>query len=332
MNRISLVVIIFILLNKGIINAQTQFKFIPDSLNVNVNQTATFSFPDCPYRLWQTYPYSVEYSIDMGKTWQPSSQFNGTITCDGSNNLIVNGNANQLVWVREIGWICSIAPSAVKDTINAIIQIGPLLPQQINESIKGNVISPQGYKIKNTSIIATDTNKIFSTFTDINGQFVDSLLSGNNYNIKPYKNNDIIKTNGVTALDIAIIQSHILGKNKLNSPYKLIAADVNGDGKITALDLVYLKRLILGIDTTFTNTVTKENRLWAFVDSSYKFADSTNPFPFKDSISYTNLNANQSNQTFIGIKLGDVNWDWNPALAKMPSPVFVRPKRLSIIQ
>ena len=91
-----------------------------------------------------------------------------------------------------------------------------------------------------------------------------------------------------------------------------------------------MKRLILGLDTTFTNLNTKEQRLWAFVDSSYKFPDTTNPCPFKDSISYTGLNANQTNQTFIGMKLGDVNWDWNPAIARMPSPVFVRPRKMSI--
>ena len=92
-----------------------------------------------------------------------------------------------------------------------------------------------------------------------------------------------------------------------------------------------MKRLILGLDTTFTKTSTKENMLWAFVDSSYKFADSTNPFPFKDSISYTNLNANKTNQTFIGIKLGDVNWDWNPALARslpaLPRRVLIQNTR-----
>ena len=107
-----------------------------------------------------------------------------------------------------------------------------------------------------------------------------------------------------------------MGKNIFNSPYKLIAADVNGDGKVTALDIVYIKRLILGIDSTFNNTLTSQKRLWTFVDSSYKFPDTTNPFPLKDSISFAGLNALKTNQTFIGCKLGDVNWDWNPAVAR----------------
>jgi hypothetical protein len=76
-----------------------------------------------------------------------------------------------------------------------------------------------------------------------------------------------------------------------------------------------MKRLILGTDTTFTSA-TKGSRLWEFVDSSYVFPDTTNPFPFKDSISFANLTSNKTNQTFIGIKLGDVNYDWNAAVAR----------------
>ena len=190
--------------------------------------------------------------------------------------------------------------------------------------ITGKITTPNNNSVKGYDINYWGAS-LGSIQGDINGNY--SLNFNNcNYITHPTKNNDINKTNGVTAIDIALTQAHILGKNILNSPYKLIAADVNGDGKVTALDIVYMKRLILGLDTTFTKTSTKENRLWVFVDSSYKFADSTNPFPFKDSISYSNLNANQVNQTFIGIKLGDVNWDWNPALARMHVGVFVKPK------
>ena len=194
--------------------------------------------------------------------------------------------------------------------------------------ISGNIKSPLTKAIKNVSVNYSG-NSIGNIISDSIGDYSLSLNIGN-YTITPSKNNDINKTNGVTTLDLAFVQSHILGKNKLNNPYKIIAADVNGDSKITTLDLVYMKRLILGIDTTFTNSSTKENRLWAFVDSSYSFPDTTNPFPFKDSISYIGLNANKTNQTFIGVKLGDVNWDWNPALARTPSKVFVRPKKFVI--
>ena len=198
-------------------------------------------------------------------------------------------------------------------------------------SISGGIYHPsKGYLIRDVSALMNGTTNNISVST---GSYTfGCLTNGANETIRLYKNNDINKTNGVTTLDLAYVQSHVLGKTKLNNPYKIIAADVNGDGKITTLDLVYMKRLILGIDTTFTNSTTKENRLWAFVDSSYQFPDTTNPFPFKDSISYIGLSVNKTNQTFIGVKLGDVNWDWNPALARMPSKVFIRPKMIRVIE
>lgn len=195
------------------------------------------------------------------------------------------------------------------------------------DTIKGNIVSPSGAAVSNVNINYTGTMN--GSVTDTTSAYTLNLTGSGNYIVSPYKNNDIYKVNGVSTIDAVLIQSHILGKNILNSPYKLIAADVNGDGKVTAIDIVYIKRLILGIDTTFTNSATSQNRLWAFVDSNYKFADTTNPFPFKDSITYNGLNANQTNQTFIGIKLGDVNWDWNPAIAKMPNPVFIKPKKIT---
>ena len=177
-------------------------------------------------------------------------------------------------------------------------------------TLGGNIVSPLGKSINNATVSLNGIGTLS------NSSYNYIVVGNTSQIIKVTKNNDVNRTNGVTAVDIALVQSNILGKSKLNSSYKLIAADVNGDGKVTALDIVYMKRLILGIDSTFTNSTTKQTRLWAFVDSSYKFPDTTNPFPYKDSISYTGLSVSKTNQTFIGCKLGDVNWDWNPAIAR----------------
>ncbi len=176
-----------------------------------------------------------------------------------------------------------------------------------NYTIQGNIIYPNSKSIPSVNIKTTGSN-ISNTFTS--GTYVLNVPSGN-YTIRASKNNEIVKANGVTALDLALIQSHILGKNPLNSPYKIIAADVTGDGKVTALDLVYIKRLILDIDSVYPS-----KKLWVFVDSNFIFTNPLAPFPYKDSISYSNLSENKVNQTLIGIKLGDVNWDWNPLIPK----------------
>ena len=184
--------------------------------------------------------------------------------------------------------------------------------------VNGSIKTPLGYKVKTVNVSVTGTKSIAApiVLSDSIGTYNHQLIKGYSYTFKASKNNDIAKANGVTTLDIALMQSHILQKSILNNPYKIIAADVNGDGKISTLDIVLMKRLILGMDTAFTNSKTGEKRLWAFVDSSYTFPDTTNPFPYKDSISYSGISLSQSSQSFIGIKLGDVNWDWNSALAK----------------
>ena len=183
-----------------------------------------------------------------------------------------------------------------------------------NLKINGNIITAYNKTIPNVALSLTGTNSKNGIYSS--NYAISCLPNMANEKIQLFKNNDIFKTNGLTVFDISLIQAHILGKTLLNSPYKLIAADVNGDGNVTALDIVYMKRLILGIDTTFTNVTTKQTRLWTFVDSSYIFPDTIHPFPFKDSINFIGLIENKTNQTFIGCKLGDVNWDWNQAIAR----------------
>jgi hypothetical protein len=106
--------------------------------------------------------------------------------------------------------------------------------------------------------------------------------------------------NGVTTLDLALISKHILNLQPLNSPYKIIAADANKSGTVTTLDIVALRRLILGIDEELQNV-----NSWRFVDRDYSFPVVTNPFyePFPE----TKAVPKNGVANFIGIKVGDVN-------------------------
>jgi hypothetical protein len=110
--------------------------------------------------------------------------------------------------------------------------------------------------------------------------------------------------NGVSTFDLVLISRHILGVQLLNSPYKMIAADVNSSKSITTLDLIQLRRLILAIDTEFAN-----NTSWRFVDAAYVFPVPTNPWfePFPEVININDLAGNMANQNFRAVKIGDVN-------------------------
>jgi len=127
------------------------------------------------------------------------------------------------------------------------------------------------------------------------------MPSGGAYTVAPSKNDDPL--NGVSTLDLVAIQNHILGTQLLDSPYKLIAADVNRSGNISAQDMIELRKLILGIQDEFSN-----NSSWRMIDESMTFSDPSNPFSqeIKEEYDITSLNSNM-NVDFVGVKIGDVN-------------------------
>ena len=184
-----------------------------------------------------------------------------------------------------------------------IPEVSQCLYTDINGTVKsvlGKVIPNVGMRLSGSLSDSAICNK---------GNYSLTERLGGNYVLRPYKTKEAIKRNGVSVLDAILIQKHILNTALLSSPYKIIAADVDNNGKVDVMDLVYLKRFILGLDTAFAG-----NRTWAFVDSSYTFSNPAKPFPYKDSISLPSLAKSVANKSFTGIKLGDVSYDWNAAI------------------
>jgi hypothetical protein len=122
---------------------------------------------------------------------------------------------------------------------------------------------------------------------------------GMDYALEPSK--DVDHLNGVSTLDLVLMQRHILGLKKLDSPFKMVAADINNDETITAIDLLELRKLILGIYTDFPN-----NNSWRFLDES-DIIDQNNPWPITEIRTIDNLGNNMMQEDFVGVKIGDVN-------------------------
>lgn len=203
-------------------------------------------------------------------------------------------------------WIASLTPAGdvVQTSVNTFIDI------QDN-----NNICPQvGPRLSVNGVIATEANQTLedayvalkgselNRMTNKNGFFdFNNMPNGGVYTVVPEKNNDYL--NGVSTLDLVIIQRHILGIEKLVSPYKSIAADVNKDGKITATDLVELRKLILGSIDYLPN-----NGSWRFVDKAYRFINTINPQgeAFPETYHIDALNSDMKTD-FVAVKVGDVN-------------------------
>ncbi|HAD11958.1 MAG TPA: hypothetical protein DCF33_05915 [Saprospirales bacterium] len=114
--------------------------------------------------------------------------------------------------------------------------------------------------------------------------------------------------NGVTTFDLVLIAKHIEGVDPLNSPYKIIAADIDKSGVIDSTDITELYKLIIGFYTELPN-----NTSWRFVPWDFVFQDPANPFitPFPESVTIQNLQF-MTSINFVAIKVGDVNGSATP--------------------
>jgi hypothetical protein len=106
---------------------------------------------------------------------------------------------------------------------------------------------------------------------------------------------------GVTTLDISLVRRHILNVVPLDTPYKLIASDVDASGSISTLDLSYMRRLVLGLTNHFPAG------LWRFIPANYEFPTPSAPWDAPTNYAYPSASIDFAGQDFVAIKLGDLN-------------------------
>jgi hypothetical protein len=174
-------------------------------------------------------------------------------------------------------------------------------PEGASGSIAGTISTEGSANLQGASITLSGAASQTAT-TAANGAYsFVNLAKGGDFTVTPQLDKNHL--NGVSTFDLVLIQKHILGVVALNSPYKMIAADVNNSKSITTLDLIALRKLILNIDQTFQN-----NTSWRFVDATYKFPNASNPWAaaFPEVVSINDM-ATNTTANFVAIKVGDVN-------------------------
>ena len=137
--------------------------------------------------------------------------------------------------------------------------------------------------------------------TGVKGTYhFEALPTKSDYTIRAKRKDQPM--NGVSTLDLILIQKHILGTEPLDSPYKIIAADADNDKQVTAVDLVELRKLIL---STYEELPNAES--WKFVPKAHQFDDPRNPWDFKTWMEMKQVEKDYMQEDWIGIKTGDVN-------------------------
>ena len=171
----------------------------------------------------------------------------------------------------------------------------------ISQTISGNIATELNEPVQEVEVELQGSPFDMEYTTEDGDYAFPSMPVGGNYTISPYKDDNPL--NGVSTLDLVMIQNHILGISTLDSPYKLIAADVDNSGNITATDLIELRKLILGVYQDFPN-----NTSWRMVDADHHFVDPADPFsyafPEEHDVRYFDRSMSID---FVGVKTGDVN-------------------------
>lgn len=169
-------------------------------------------------------------------------------------------------------------------------------------NISGILATEETETVENVAVTLDGNNsqELYQSAADGMYGFAGLALE-QNYSVTPYLNEEPL--NGVTSFDLVLISKHILQIQQLDSPYKMIAADINKTGSITTMDLLELRKMILHINETFP-----ENTSWRFIEAAFIFPDANNPFAtvFPEAVNINGLTGNEQHD-FVAVKVGDVN-------------------------
>jgi len=170
--------------------------------------------------------------------------------------------------------------------------------------IKGNLRTTSGDRVNGVEVEYKDVQNIYvdTTMTNAAGKYTsDAAFDNVPYYITPRKMDEL--TNGVTTLDLVLIQRHVLGFTEFTDPYKIIASDMNGSNSVSSADIVLLRKVVLGIKSELPNG----NMPWRFVPEGWIFMDETSPWDYDDNIYLEPLVDTVNQINFTAVKLGDVN-------------------------
>ena len=193
-------------------------------------------------------------------------------------------------------------------------------------SVAGSARTESNTIVNNVTVSAKVNTTVVAADDAINGSFNITMAPSNDVQIRPAKNNNDDAASGVTTFDITKVSRHFLDIERLESPYKLIAADVDKSGDIDAVDMLLMRRFILRVIPNLPGGN------FRFIDKAYNFINPTNPFAedFPEVVNFSTLNANNF-ANFVAVKLGDVNDSYNALSSRSARTLSFNAEEMSVV-
>ena len=228
-----------------------------------------------------------------------------TVTCADIENGIAAAISLEI-------WITDLAGNQDYCSVQIIIQDnGNICPDgNIKGRISGIVKTPTDELLRDAAVVYDCIIDDFDgeAMTDDEGRYnADDIPEFLPYGVRPRYEGGI--RGDVNSIDLVHIQRHILRLDTLETPYDIIAADINRNKKIQPSDLLALRKFILQINEEFTKAPK-----WDFIPANYVFPDSLDPFDYIDSVEIDYLSEELDTIDFVAIRIGNV--DGNFTMAK----------------
>jgi len=276
-----------------------------NSTPVAVCNTDTFNIEDIGDELSATINPRL---LALGSTDNCTNFNDLTITASPSNFTCNQEGLNQVTVT-----VTDAAGNSTNCTVDVFISdTNNSCPNnRTGVNISGIITNEMGARVEEVAVTINHPD-VAPVMTNKKGEFnLIDVPVGNDYTILPTRDFDIM--NGISTFDLVLISRHILGVETINSPYRLIAADVNKSGSISAYDIVQLRQLILRIKSDFP-----DNNAWRFVRMDYEFETPTQPNSnyFPEVYNINDLpKVDMDIEGFVAIKVGDVNGSANTLAA-----------------
>ncbi len=198
----------------------------------------------------------------------------------------------------------------------ALAATGAMKPNEENPvSVQGQVNFFDGNTGVGNAVVQIvdgDENVIYELTSNAEGAFTLEVLPSEvqpDWEMKVTKNGPAI--NGVSVLDLVKIQKHLLFVEPMTSPLAKIASDANNSASISALDLITITKLLLGITTEFPG-----GRSWIVLPADTDFGPPDFHPPVIPTPSYSiplqDIIDGTRQPIFIAVKIGDPQGNANP--------------------
>lgn len=211
-----------------------------------------------------------------------------TITIDDAVRDVefFNSDATPIEVVTGEGTLC-------RDTTPSMMNV-----------ISGRIMNTSSFNQPNV-MVSLKGDMEMQEMTGHEGTYNFEVFEGGQYTVTPSTTDD--KVEGVSVKDVLMMRKHLALLSSFDSPYQYIAADVDGNGRLSVRDEQLMRGLILG-----TNKVSFPN--WKYVKADFEFpatedfALGGDIFNYPNYLEVNELGANMT-QDFVAIRVGDLDMD-----------------------